>query len=144
MVEQGGQQGGQQGGDVDRLEDKVEEGETLEELLRRAIRGMSQLWTVVVVAILLTLLTFLAVGAAIFIVWNDNEEDNLHSCQRGNSRAADLVAFADKVQEIAGGPGASEKIDELTQFARDEFVQRDCTGDGEVTDADRPAGERAG
>lgn len=136
MVEQAAGGGGV---DVDALEDKLEQGETLESLLARAIKGMRQLWTVVVIAIVVSLCAFITMGISLFVISNDNEIDNLHSCQRGNSRAADLVALTEKVQDIAGGPGASDAIDELAAFGRDQFVQRDCTGDGEVTDADRSA-----
>ena len=131
--------------DVEVLEQDITQGQELEQLLSRAITGMKQLWTVVIVAIAASSCAFLAMGAALYIVWDDNETDNLRSCQRANSRSGDLVALTEKVQELAGGPGIFVEVDELAAFGREEFVQRDCTGDGEVTDADRPErGTRAG
>jgi hypothetical protein len=122
----------------------LENQETLEELLMKCINAVRSLVKVVAIGFGCTLIALVVMGVVLFIVWDDNEQDNLHSCQRGNSRAKDLVSLTDKVQDIVGGPGQNAEIDELAKFGREQFVARDCTGDGFVSDADYPAGDRAG
>ena len=120
------------------MEIDISDQESLEDLLRKAISAISSLWRVVIVAIICTALAFVLLGVGLYVIWDDNEDDNVKNCRAGNDRAKDLVILVEKVQDIVGGPGESSSVDELVEFAHASFVQADCDGDGTITDNDLP------